>query len=88
VSGRLDSVLRVLASIAGTLPVAVLAALCFARFLPGSESLRLTLSFTLAPLVWIGATCLVFLARSATRAWLPCLALSALFAALAYGVPP
>jgi hypothetical protein len=87
VTPRLDAWLRVLASIAGTLPVALLASLCLARFLPLSEDARFALGYTAAIPLWIAAMCVAFLARSGARAWAACLAASALLAAVVYGVP-
>jgi len=84
---RVDATLRVLASLAGTLPVAVLAAVGLARFLPLAEAGRFTIGFTLAIPFWVTATCFVFLARSGARAWTICVGASVLLGALVYGVP-
>jgi hypothetical protein len=84
---RLDATLRVLASLAGTLPVSFLAALCLARFLPLAEDVRFTIGYTLAIPLWATAIHFVFLARSGARAWAVCLGASAVLGALAYGVP-
>jgi hypothetical protein len=85
-TSRLDAVLRVLASLAGTLPPAVLSAVCLARFLPFAEETRFIIGFTLAIPLWVVATCVVFLARSGMRAWILCASVSAVVATLAYGV--
>jgi hypothetical protein len=84
---RADATLRVLASLAGTLPVAVLAAVGLARFLPLAGEARFTIGFTLAIPLWVTGMCLVFLARSGARAWAFCLVASVLLGTLAYGVP-
>jgi hypothetical protein len=84
---RADAALRIAAALAGTLPAAVLAAVCLARFLPLDEATRFTLGFMLAIPLWVTAICFVFLARSGARAWGLCLAASAALAALAVGVP-
>jgi hypothetical protein len=88
-SGRsgVDAVLRVLASLAGTLPPAVLAAICLARLLPLHEATRFTLGFMLAIPLWVTAICVLSLARSAARAWAVCVAVAATLAALAVGLP-
>ena len=86
-SYRLDATLRVLASLAGTLPAAILAAVCLARFVPLDEPTRFTFGFLLAIPLWVTASCVVFLARSGARAWGLCLAVSASLAALVVGVP-
>lgn len=87
VSPRLDAWLRILAALAGTLPLALLASAALARFLPLSEDTRFAIGFTLAIPLWITAMCFTFLARSGARAWGLCIAAGALFAALAYGIP-
>jgi hypothetical protein len=82
-----DAVLRIVAALAGTLPLAVFASVCLARFLPFAESARFTLGFMLAIPLWITSMCFVFLARSGARALGVCLGVSAALAALALGVP-
>jgi hypothetical protein len=77
----------VLAAIAGTLPVAVLASVCIARFAPMSEDARFALGFTAVIPLWVTAMCFAFLARSGARAWAVCLATTGLLAGLVYGVP-
>jgi hypothetical protein len=84
---RLDAWLRVLAALAGTLPVALLASAALARFLPLSEDTRFAIGFTAAIPLWITAMCFAFLARSGERAWAVCIAATVLLAALSYGVP-
>ncbi|WP_438025469.1 hypothetical protein [Sorangium sp. So ce233] len=84
---RLEGPLRVLAALVGTLPVAVLAGVCLARFAPLSEGARGTLGFALVVPLWAAAMCVAFLARSAARAWGVCAALSAVLLALSYAVP-
>jgi hypothetical protein len=84
---RLDRVLVVSASLLGTLPMAVLASACVARFLPFSPEARLAFGLALAVPFWVAAMCSVFLARSAARAWGLCVSGSVLLAAIAYGLP-
>ncbi|WP_441290379.1 hypothetical protein ACSRUE_07305 [Sorangium sp. KYC3313] len=84
---RLDAALRVLAALVGTLPLAVLASVCLARFAPLAESTRSALGFSLVVPLWLAAMCFAFLARSAARAWGVCAALGAVLLALAYVVP-
>jgi len=86
-ASRLDASLRVLAAIAGTLPVAALASTALARFLPLPEDVRASIGFVVAVPLWIAAMCVAFLARSGKRAWLGCAGATALLAALVYGVP-
>jgi hypothetical protein len=84
---RADAAFRVAASLVGTLPAAVLCAICLARFLPLGEAARFTIGFTLAIPAWVAALCLAFLARSGGRAWGLCLAATMLLGLLTYGVP-
>ncbi|WP_437832152.1 hypothetical protein [Sorangium sp. So ce1153] len=84
---RLDALLRVLAALLGTLPLAFLASVCLSRFAPLAEGARSILGWSLAVPLWVAAMCVVFLARSGARAWGGCAALSAVLFALAYGVP-
>ncbi|WP_437589110.1 hypothetical protein [Sorangium sp. So ce1000] len=84
---RLDAVLRVLAALVGTLPLAVAGSSCLARFAPLAEATRSILGFVLVVPLWLAAMCVAFLARSAARAWGVCAALGAVLLALAYGVP-
>lgn len=86
-SGKGGATLRVLAALVGTLPVATLASACLARLLPLEEPARFTVGFTLAIPAWVAAMCVVFLARSAQRAWGVCAGAALLLGALAYGVP-
>jgi hypothetical protein len=80
--------LRVAGALVGTLPGSVLAAVCLARFLPFSEATRATAGLLLAVPLWTAAMTVAFLARSAAGAWGSCVFATAIFAALAYGVPP
>ncbi|WP_437316353.1 hypothetical protein [Sorangium sp. So ce385] len=84
---RIGATLRPLAALVGTLPVAVLASACVARFAPLSADTRGVLAFALVAPLWVTAMCVAFLARSAARAWAVCAALGAVLLALAYGVP-
>lgn len=86
-STRIDGTLRVVAALAGTLPPALLLAVCLARFLPWTQESRFALGYTLAIPLWVAAACGAFLAKSGARAWSFCVVTSLLFAALAYGVP-
>lgn len=56
----------------GTLPVALLAAVCLARFLPFQEATRFVVGFTLAIPLWVALMTAMFLSRSAWRAALLC----------------
>ena len=84
---RFDVALRLLVALAGTLPVAVLAGACLARFAPLTEDARFTLGYTLTIPLWVTAMCFAFLARSAARLCVVCAVLGAVLGALAYGVP-
>jgi hypothetical protein len=86
-SARLDTGFRVLAALFGTLPPAVLAGVCLARFLPLSEDARFALGFTATLPLWITAMCCAFLARSGARAFAVCLGAAGVLACLVYGVP-
>jgi hypothetical protein len=79
--------LRVSAAILGTLPIALLASCCLARFLPTVEDARFAVGFASFIPVWVAAMCLGFVSRSAVKAWLACLAVGLGLFALAYGVP-
>jgi hypothetical protein len=83
----LDAPLRLLAALLGTLPVAVLAGACLARFVSLPEDARFILGFTLVIPLWVTAMCFAFLSRSAVRVWVVCAVLGAMLGALAYGVP-
>jgi hypothetical protein len=85
--GRLDAMLRVLAALVGTLPLAVLTSVCLARLWPLAEATRLALGFTLAIPLWMAAMSFAFLARSGWRAGSLCLATTLLLGLLTYGVP-
>lgn len=84
---RADAAFRIAASLVGTLPAAVLGAMCLARFLPMGEEARFTIGFTLAIPVWVTAMCLTFLARDGKRAWIWCVGLTLVLGGLALGVP-
>lgn len=84
---RFDATLRLLMALAGTLPVAVVAGACLARFAPLSEDARFTLGYTLTIPLWVTAMCFAFLARSAIRLGVVCAVLGLVLGALAYGVP-
>jgi hypothetical protein len=56
-----DAALRIAAALVGTLPAAVLAAVCLARFLPLGEATRFTLGFMLAIPLWVAAICSGFI---------------------------
>jgi hypothetical protein len=79
----LNDFARVTASMLGTLPVAVLAAMVVARYLPARDEVRLAVGFLLLIPLWVTGICTVFLARSGGRAWLRCLVLAGILAFLA-----
>jgi hypothetical protein len=87
VESRLAVSLRILAATLGTLPVALYAGVCLARFLPFSLDVRFAVGFSAVVPLWIAAMCIAFLARRGARSWLLCLLGSGLMAAFAYGVP-
>lgn len=84
-SGRqsFDGAVRVLIAIAGTLPAAVFCAIALARRLPSAEPTRFAIGFSLAISFWVFGMSLGFLASNALRACAWCLAVTAVFAALA-----
>jgi len=86
-SRRVDRPLVVVASLFGTLPMAVLASASVARLLPLSQEARLAVCLTLVVPCWVAAMCSVFLVKSAPRAWGLCFSVSAILAAIAYGLP-
>lgn len=83
----LDDTLRVLAALAGTLPVAIFGAACLSRFLPASAEANAMIGAALAIPLWILAMCALSLARDAARASLWCGGLALVLGALAYGIP-
>lgn len=85
-SSHSNATLCTLAALFGTLPVALLAAAALGRFLPLSADARFALAFLLVIPLWIAAMCVAFLARRGAQAWAWCIGLSALLAALVYGV--
>lgn len=87
-AGRIDAAARVAAALVGSLPPAMFASVCLARFLPCAEDVRVAVGFA-APLpLWVATMCAAFVARTGARAWALCAALSVAFGALALGVPP
>ena len=72
----------------GTLPVALLASAAIARFLPLSADARYAAGFGLAIPIWQLCMCLALLARRAATVLGACAALSALLAALVFGIHP
>ena len=76
-----------LAALAGTVPGALLAAICVARFLPLGAEARFVAGFTLAIPFWLAGICLAFLARDGAQAWLWCGALAVALAGPAIGIP-
>jgi 4-amino-4-deoxy-L-arabinose transferase-like glycosyltransferase len=86
-ASRVDAAFRIAASLVGTLPAAVLCAICLARLLPIDEETRFAIGFTLAIPIWVTAMCLAFLARDGRRAWIWCVGLTLVLGALALGVP-
>jgi len=84
---RLAIALRVLAAVAGTLPVAILGALCAARFLPVPEELRFVLGSTLLIPSWVAAMCVAFLSQDAARAWIWCASLALILGVVVFVIP-
>lgn len=78
---------RVLASTLGTLPASGLATIAVARFAPLSSPAAFGLGYALWIPLWLAAICWVACARGAGRAWLRCLALTVVTAALALAMP-
>lgn len=85
-AGRAGAALRISAALAGTVPAALLAVICIARFLPLGEEARFVAGFTLAIPLWLAGICMTFLARDGARAWLWCGALALVLGSLAFGV--
>lgn len=79
---RLDASLRVTAALLGTLPAAVLAAICLTRYLPLDPESGLVVGLLLALPLWVAGMCLCSLARSGRRAWLWCVGLALLLGGL------
>ena len=71
-ASRVQVSARVIVATIGTLPVALLAAVCLARFLPFEEATRFVLGFTLAIPLWVTLMSVLFLTRSAWRSGLVC----------------
>jgi hypothetical protein len=70
-NSKLDhSLLRTLAALIGTLPVALAIGIALAWALPLSVPARYVVGSFGVPLVWVVASCRVFLAASGRRAWL------------------
>ena len=86
-STRWSPVLHALAATLGTLPVALFANACIARFLPLSADTRFAMAYVALMPTWLSAMCWAFLAKSTLRVWLVCLVATALLAGLSYGVP-
>jgi hypothetical protein len=84
---KTQATLRWSAALVGTLPGALFAMVCLARFLPFSESMRFTLGFTLGVPLWVTAMCVTLLAASGTRAWLACLGAALVLGVLALAIP-
>ncbi|MEZ4328788.1 MAG: hypothetical protein R3B40_26420 [Polyangiales bacterium] len=76
-----------LTALLGPLPVAALAGVCVARFLPVAENTRFTVGITLVIPLWLAGTCRAFLVQRTSRALLACVLSSVALGALAYGVP-
>lgn len=79
---RIAVAARNLAALAGTLPPALLASVAIAVHAPLARDLRFALGYGLALPLWVAGMCLVFPIRSPARAWLPCLAATALLSLL------
>jgi hypothetical protein len=85
-ANRAGAALRVVAALGGTLPAAVLAAICAARFLPLGEEARVVIGLTLAIPLWLTAICLTSLVRTGRWAWLWCVGAAAVLAVLGLGI--
>lgn len=86
-SARADRALVLLASVLGTLPVALFGAACVARFLPVSADTRFALAYLAVVPFWVVGMCFAFLARRGWMVLALCLVVAALLAALCYDVP-
>jgi hypothetical protein len=78
---------RALAAILGTLPVALFANACIARFAPLSADTRFALAYAAVIPTWLCAMCWAWLAQSTSRLWIICLTASVLLIGVVYGVP-
>lgn len=87
IRARLGAWSRIVAAICGTLPAALLASACLARFLPLSEDARFATGFVLAVPIWIALMCSAFLARSGLRAWAALGGISVVLAVLVRFLP-
>jgi hypothetical protein len=87
VADRIIAALRIAAALVGTLPVAVLAAICVAKYAPLDAEPRFVAGFLLVIPLWVAAICWVFLARGAARAWLACGLAALVLAALVCALP-
>lgn len=86
-TSRWSALMHALAAIVGTLPVALFANACIARFLPLSAETRFAVAYAALIPTWLIAMCWAWLARSPLRVWLICLIATALLAGLTYGIP-
>ena len=83
---RFDTALLIIATVLGSLPIALLTSAALARFLPLSPDARFALAFGLAIPSWVTIMCVTLLARNGLRALLVCAGVSAALAALVFGV--
>jgi hypothetical protein len=69
-STRLAAALHSAGPLLGTIPLALLASVGLARFLPLREDARFVVGFSLAIPLWVAAMCIAFVVRSGFRVWL------------------
>ena len=69
VDPRIDRFARITAALVGSLPVALGLSICVSLYAPLAEEARFALGFFLAPILWVTAMCVGFLAKSGLRAW-------------------
>ena len=76
------------AALLGTLPLASLAGITLARFLPLPEETRFVIGLCAIIPLWVSAICLITLCRRRAHAWLVCASASLLLGLLAFALPP
>ena len=81
-----DGWLHTSAALGGTLPVALCASICMARYLPLELSARFAVGFLSVIPLWVAAMCVVWLARTGARAWQWCAAATLVLGAVAFGL--
>lgn len=78
---------RVLAATLGTLPASFLIAAAVGRFLPAASPVSFAAAYLLWLPIWLGLACWIACRAPGLRAWLTCLALTVVAAAIVLGVP-